>query len=324
MNEIRCDIDKEVRIDKYLRDLKLPELFSRSRIEKLLESGKVSVNGEVAKKSQRIQSGDVIKYELPKLVPQKLLAEDIPLNIVYEDDYLAVLNKPAGLTVHPGAGQKNGTLVNALLHRYGSDLSKGFQDLRPGIVHRLDKDTSGLIIVARQDETHFHLSRQFQNRQVRKKYLAITVAVPQPVEGRIEGKIGRSKTNRKKMSIVSDGREALSLYKVLEDYQYFSLVEIELKTGRTHQIRVHLDSIGCPVLADTTYSTKKRTLNSVPEHFRKRVDFLLTRYIKRQALHAYYLEFEHPVSGERLSFSAEMPDDMVSAKDYIQKIIDYS
>jgi len=321
MMQIICDLSLPERIDRYMSNLQLDGLHSRSCLEKLFIDKKVLVNGKTVKKSFQVQNNDVIEYEVPIIEPsQDLKPEDIPLDIVYEDEFLAVINKPAGMVVHPGAGVYSGTLANALVHKYGTGLSSPGEYQRPGIVHRLDKDTSGLLLIARQDKIHYLLSEQFQKRQVSKKYLAITTGFPENPEGEIRTFIDRNPQNRKKMAIAKEGRQAISIYKVLEHYEYFALMEINLKTGRTHQIRVHLEYINCPVLGDSLYNNQKRTMNSVPIEYRKRIKFLLTSHLRRQALHAWKLGFIHPVTGERLDFKSEMPSDMKKAIDYIKQL----
>jgi len=321
MMQIICDLSQPARIDRYMSNLQLEGLHSRSCLEKLFIDKKVLVNGKPVKKSYQVQNKDVIEYEMTAVEPShELEGEDIPLDIVYEDEYLAVINKPVGMVVHPGAGVYNGTLANALVHKYGTKLSSAGENQRPGIVHRLDKDTSGLLLIARNDKIHYLLSEQFQKREVSKKYLAITTGFPEEPEGKIITFVNRNPLNRKKMAVTKEGRQAISIYKVIEYYEYFALMEIDLRTGRTHQIRVHLEHINCPVLGDSLYNNQKRTMNSVPIEYRKRIKFLLTSHLKRQALHAWKLGFVHPVTGERLEFKVEMPPDMKKAIDYVKQL----
>lgn len=316
----RCDSAKEMRIDRYLNGKELEGFFSRSQIEKLLSNGSIMVNGEVVKKSFLVKQGDLIEYELPQPEPQGIAGEAIPLNVVYEDEYLAVINKQPGISVHPGAGIRSGTLVNALVHHFGQSLSHGWEANRPGIVHRLDKDTSGLLVIARNDMIQSKLSQQFQERTVHKKYLAIAVGVPAPESGEIKTFIARSRNDRRRMCVSNEGKEAYSIYRVLENYEYFSLVEVELKTGRTHQIRVHLDHIGCPLLGDELYNSAKRTINSLPVQYRKRVEYLVNKHTPRQALHSWQLGFKHPVSGKSMQFEADLPADIAGARDYLRNM----
>jgi 23S rRNA pseudouridine1911/1915/1917 synthase len=322
--QIKCQLSVPERIDIFLSNQQIPGLHSRSRIGKLFEEKKILVNGEAVRKSFQVQDNDLIEFDLPEdKALSAIEGEDIPLDIIYEDEYLAVLNKPAGLVVHPGAGVHNGTLANALVYKYGDKLSSAGEKQRPGIVHRLDKNTSGLLLIARDDKTHYLLSQQFQKRVVNKKYLAITTGFPDEPEGEIKTFVNRNPQNRKKMAVTKDGRMAHSAYKILEYLEYFALMEIDLRTGRTHQIRVHLEHINCPVLGDNLYNNQKRTMNSVPIEFRKRIKFLLTTHLQRQALHAWKLGFVHPISGEQLDFQVEMPADMQKAIDYVKQIFTF-
>jgi 23S rRNA pseudouridine1911/1915/1917 synthase len=318
MMQIICQTEKPQRIDKWLSLSQMEKGYSRSRIAQLFDEKKVLVNGESVKKSYIVSGGEKIEFDLPEPEICYIEGEDIPLDIIYEDEYLAVINKPAGLVVHPGAGTKNGTLVNALVHHWGKNLSSGSSILRPGIVHRLDKDTSGLMLVARDDRIHYLLSEQFLHRKVTKKYLAITCGTPPQAEGEIRTFMGRSCENRKKMSNQDEGRPAISFYRILQYYNHFAVLEVDIKTGRTHQIRVHLASIHCPVLADNLYNNQKRTLNSIPVEYRKRIKFLLKNHLRRQALHAWKLGFIHPVRREKMEFIAPVPADIQKAINFIR------
>lgn len=301
--------DRPIRLDKYLCSLQLEELYSRSYIEKLIVNNLVKVNSETVKKSHLLQKGDDIEIDIPPAEKKKLTPEKIELDICYEDDDLAVVNKPAGLTVHPAPGNRSGTLVNALLYHF-NELSHGYEPDRPGIVHRLDKDTSGLIMVAKNDRTQSLLSQMFQNREIDKWYRAILVNLPPHEEGIIETNIARSKKNRTKMTIAQNGKKAISTYKVLEYYDYFSYVEVKLLTGRTHQIRLHCAHLNCPVLGDDTYASAKQVKNMIPSELHKKLKALLKNHLRRQALHAYRLRFTHPHSGEIIDLNADIPDDM--------------
>jgi 23S rRNA pseudouridine1911/1915/1917 synthase len=275
------------RLDKYISD-QCPQL-SRSHVQKLIEEGQISVNGAAQKASYKIAAGDVVDISVPPPEPSPLIAEDIPLDILYEDQYLLVINKPAGLTVHPAPGHRSGTLVNAVL-AHTPELETG-ETNRPGIVHRLDKDTSGIIVVAKNAEAHMKLAEQFKNRTIKKQYLALVIGHIKPEEGLIEGEIGRDPRNRQRMAIVESGREAHTEYKVKEYYDGYSLLDIHPRTGRTHQIRVHLAAVGFPIAGDRVYG------GQVPG-------------LERQFLHAYKLEFELPSSGELREFTAELPRDL--------------
>lgn len=308
-------INLPVRIDKYLISQELEELYSRTYIEHLLECGKITVNGKVqTKKSFLIKINDQIavqaeekKIDIYEEIPK---AENIPIKVIYEDDYLAIIDKAPGITVHPSPGNHNGTLVNALLHHFNENLSNGSSPSRPGIVHRLDKDTSGLLIIAKTNKVHTQLSTMIQNHEIEKKYKALILGTVKEKEGEINLPIGRSFKDRKKMAVSESGKEAITRYKVLEEYEYFSLVDITLITGRTHQIRVHFSHIFCPILGDSTYNSHIQTISRVPVHLQKKIQDLLRNYLKRQALHAYSLKFKHPVTGVELSFESPLPDDI--------------
>jgi 23S rRNA pseudouridine1911/1915/1917 synthase len=277
------------RLDKYISE-QCPQL-SRSRVQKLIEDGQVTVKGAIQKASYKIVPGDVVDIHVPPPEPSPLIAEDIPLDILYEDQDLLVINKPAGLTVHPAPGHPSGTLVNAVL-AHTPDLETG-ETNRPGIVHRLDKDTSGIIVVAKNAEAHMKLAEQFKERTIKKQYLALVIGHIKPEEGLIEGEIGRDPRNRQRMAIVESGREAHTEYKVKEYYDGYSLLDIHPRTGRTHQIRVHLAAVGFPIAGDHVYG------GQVPG-------------LERQFLHAYKLEFQLPSSGEVKEFSAELPRDLAN------------
>ena len=266
--------------------------LSRSRVASLMEDGLcVSGGKEIRKAGTKVPEGQEIVLTVPaprEAIPQ---AEDIPIEILYEDEYLAVVNKPAGLVVHPGAGNPDGTLVNALMGRLSS-LSGIGGELRPGIVHRLDKDTSGLILIAKDDETHQALSAQLANREMEKHYRAVVEGRFREDAGRVEAPIGRSAKDRKKMAIRPDGRYALTEWKVLRpDFRHGTLLDVHILTGRTHQIRVHLKSVGHPVCGDELYGNQRGV----------KVPCLM--------LHAYSLSFEHPRTKEKMIFQAPLPDD---------------
>jgi 23S rRNA pseudouridine1911/1915/1917 synthase len=290
------------RLDAWLAE-HLPEL-SRARIQALIQDGQVLLEGRRARASTRLRPGQTISIHVPAPVPATPEPEDIPLDVVFEDAYLLVLNKPAGLVVHPGAGQPRGTLVNALL-RHVRDLSGVGGVLRPGIVHRLDKGTSGLLVVAKDDETHRALARQFAGRSVEKEYEALVMGIPAPRAGTIATPIGRDPVHRRKMSIrATRGREARSDYRVVAAFDGASRLRVRIHTGRTHQIRVHLASIGHPVVGDATYGGT-RTPSSRRAEAREALQSL-----RRPALHAARLAFVHPRTGEHLSFEAPLPPDM--------------
>jgi 23S rRNA pseudouridine1911/1915/1917 synthase len=291
---------KADRLDHFLAEKK--EIGkTRSQIHKLIEDGFVEVNKEIPKPGYRIKKDDRIQVTLPPPVKAEVKAENIPLDIVHEDRDLIVVNKPRGMVVHPAAGNYSGTLVNALLY-HCKDLSGIGGVLRPGIVHRLDKDTSGLMVAAKNDHAHQVLSRQFKAKKIFKQYLALVHGVIRQEKGVIEAKVGRHPKHRRKMAIIrgtgdegrgTRGREAVTHYRVLERFGKYSLVELILKTGRTHQIRVHLTSLGHSVVGDPTYG-------------HRREEFM----VSGQLLHAAKLGFDHPRTGKHVEFEARMPEDM--------------
>ena len=287
-----------IRLDKYLA--KMYTDLSRSYIQKLIEQGYVMVNGYRAKVSQKLNNGDKISIYLPHPEPTSLIAEPIPLNIVYEDNNLIVLNKPAGLTVHPAPGHTSHTLVNALL-AHCPDLAEFGDSPRPGIVHRLDKDTSGLMIIAKNSPTQQNLINQFKARSISKGYFVLVKGKLSPTRGIIEAPIGRDPANRKRMSIVTSGRPGRTGYKVKEYLDNYTLLEVTLDTGRTHQIRVHLAAIGYPVVGDSVYGVK-------------------SAYLKRQFVHAYRLGFHIPPSGEYKEFTCELAQDLKQAFEAIKRL----
>ena len=297
-----------MRLDRFLADA-LPGL-SRSRIKALLQDGKVVESGEtISDASYRVKPGQVFRLEIPEPEPAALAPQPMRLEIVHEDADLLVIDKPAGLVVHPGPGQPDSTLVNALLAHCGRSLSGVGGVKRPGIVHRLDKDTSGLIVVAKNDETHRSLSAQFATRTIDRTYAALVWGVPRPPAGRIEGNIGRHPRNRKKMAVVPEdrGKPAATNYRLLQQLRGMAaLLECRLETGRTHQIRVHLAHIGHPVMGDPVYSrqTPARRAGLSGDAAE------LVKNLKRQALHATVIGFEHPRSGERLKFTSDLPYDI--------------
>ena len=299
------------RIDAFLTN-RYPD-FSRSVIQKVIDAGAVLVNGKPVKASTRVRAGDVVRVHLPDIGDGTPTPEDIPLSIIYEDEALVVVNKPPDMVVHPARGNWSGTLVNALQFHFENLSSVGGQE-RPGIIHRLDRDTTGLIIVAKDDRAHGNLGVQFENREVRKEYLAIVHGVPNRDSDFIDKPIGHHPTHREKMAIrrPEDGaKTAQTFYEVLERYPKHAYVRCLPKTGRTHQIRVHLTHLGHPILADKLYSGReKATLGDLLGPDVADADQVL---IERQALHAHRLEFTHPLTGEAMQFMAPIPDDMSRA-----------
>lgn len=289
------------RLDGYLASQ--IENWSRSRLQRLIDEGDVLVNGRAAKSSYKLRSGDEIEAELEALPSTTFLPEDIPIEIIYEDSDLVVVNKPAGLVVHPAAGSKTGTLANALAFHF-QNLSKVGGEARPGIVHRLDKDTSGLMVVARTEAAHENLADQFRGREVFKSYVALVHGHVEKGSDQIDQPIARDPRHRTRMAVVRGGREALTLYRVRQRLERFTLLDVELKTGRTHQIRVHLAWLKHPVVGDETYGGG-RDNTIVDVKVRARVAKL-----GRQFLHAEKLAFRHPTTNERLDFSASVPAEL--------------
>jgi 23S rRNA pseudouridine1911/1915/1917 synthase len=286
--------------------------LSRARVQALIEAGQVSANGTVvADSSRKTRAGEVFDIAVPPPEDAIPVAQDIPLDIAYEDSDLIVINKPPDLVVHPAAGNHDGTLVNALLAHCGDALSGIGGVKRPGIVHRLDKETSGLMVVAKNDAAHHGLSEQLSTRALTRVYHAVVWGVPSPAQGRIETQIGRHKTNRKKMAVLDGGgKDAVTDYHVLETFGIWaSLIECRLKTGRTHQIRVHMAHIGHPLVGDPLYG------KTSPVRFLKQMkvpDAIAAQMMgfSRQALHAAQLEFIHPIGENRISLRADLPADM--------------
>jgi 23S rRNA pseudouridine1911/1915/1917 synthase len=289
-----------LRLDQFLRR-ELPE-HSRAFLQKLIEQGNVRVNGRAPKASYKVRAGDDVRLEIPPPRPLEARAEEIPLDVLFEDNDLIVLNKPAGLVVHPATGNQEHTLVNALLHHCRGKLAGIGGVERPGIVHRLDKGTSGCIVVAKTDFAHKALVAQFKSRGVKKIYRAVCLGKFEQPSGHIETVIGRSERHRQKMSArVSRGRPAVTDYRVLKQFADFALVELQIHTGRTHQIRVHMAHIGHPVVGDATYGRAHSTLSAS----RSAIS------IARPLLHAYKLGFTHPRSQQFVEFTAPVPEDMV-------------
>jgi 23S rRNA pseudouridine1911/1915/1917 synthase len=302
-----------LRIDKFLamrEDLGL----TRTRIEKLIDSGDILVNGESIVSRYKVGVGDSISITLPIQPKSDLIAENLDIEIVYEDNYLAVVNKPAGMVTHPASGNHSGTLVNALLHHLKSPATGG-DPMRPGIVHRLDKNTSGLLVVAKTEEAFAALQKMIAAREITRTYWAIVCGHMKELEGTIDLPIGRSHRDRKKMVVAAKhSREARTHYKIVERYKSYDQLEITLETGRTHQIRVHLAHLGHPVLGDPEYGGRESWHKGLSLAERLKAKKILSD-LHRQALHAIRLEFAHPVTGTGLKFEAELPrelDDMKS------------
>jgi 23S rRNA pseudouridine1911/1915/1917 synthase len=332
---------EEARLDVYLT--RLLQNASRMKVQRGIREGRVSVNGRVVEKtSHPVAPGDTIVCRILRPPPLEIVPEDLPLDIVYEDEDLIVLDKAAVMVVHPAYGNRTGTLVHALLHHVGSGVwqlesdeedstndgteeddapSPGLSTLnarptregdlavRPGIVHRLDKDTSGLMVVAKNDTAHVHLARQFEHRTIRRLYLALVWGVPAPAQGTVETQLGRDRRDRKKMAVMRTGKRSVTHYRLVEAQAFTSLVEFRLETGRTHQIRVHARHLGHPVLGDPTYDGQ--SIGAGPKTARRRAFYKnLFTTMPRQGLHAYTLGFTHPVTGEELDFKSSLPADM--------------
>jgi len=298
------------RINEDLQDLRLdralsqcPQIKSRTQVQKLIQMGRVLLDGQSVKASYRTKTNDEFTIELISETGTQLKAFAMKLDILFEDQCLIVVNKPAGLVVHPAAGHTEDTLVNALL-AHSKHLSKGSAHDRPGIIHRLDRDTSGLLVVAKTDECHEHLANQFKERKVLRRYWAIVYGKPGSV-GRIENPIARHPIHRKKMSVQSGGKLSITNFTCLAIYNNLSLLEVILETGRTHQIRVHLADRGYPVVGDRLYGGEKRHNSINNQQLRRCV-----HKMKRFALHAYSLGFHHPVTGEDVKFAVSWPNDL--------------
>ena len=304
METIRLEVPAEattLRVDRFLSEM-LPEL-SRSAAQKLLEQGMVTLGGKPVKKNQQVVPGDVLQVSLPEPEPIEAVPQDIPLDIVYEDASVVVVNKPRGMVVHPAPGNPDGTLVNALLYHCGSTLSGIGGAFRPGIVHRIDKDTSGLLIVAKNDRAHQGLSDQLKDRSLSRTYEAVVIGNLREDRGRVEAPIDRHPKDRKKMAVVPGGRPAVTHYEVITRYPGFTHVRCKLETGRTHQIRVHMAYLGHPVAGDPVYGpgNDRTGLNG-------------------QCLHARELRFVHPDSGEPVQVQCDLPEYFAKFLEKIGKI----
>ena len=308
--------EKNIRLDKFLAQ-KLPEI-SRSQIQRLIEAGNV-LNEDViiSDNSYKTAIGDTYQIIIPPAQDALPKAENIPLDVIYEDNDLIVINKPTGMTVHPAPGAYNGTLVNALLFHCKDNLSGIGGVKRPGIVHRIDKETSGLLVVAKNDKAHQGLSEQFAEHSIERTYWAIVYGVPQELSGRIEGNIARSNTDRKKMTIAQErGKPAITNYKTLKIFKMAaSLIQCNLETGRTHQIRVHMSSLGHSLVGDKVYVKNKKSSILLPPDIKKYVN-----EFPRQALHSKSLGFIHPCTKEYMHFDSELPSDLHSLVDKLSSI----
>lgn len=299
MDELTITVDTAgVRLDRYIAD---NSEISRSFAARLAEEGKITVNGKAADKKSKLKAGDEIIIEIPEPETLEAQPQDIPIDIVYEDDYVIVVNKPQGMVVHPAPGNPDGTLVNGLL--YHCSLSSINGVIRPGIVHRIDKDTSGLLIVAKTNEAHEALSAQLKERKALRKYNCLVNGNIKEDSGTIDKPVGRHPLDRKKMAVIAGGRDAVTHFNVLERFGRYTLIECVLETGRTHQIRVHMASIGHSIVGDPVYGIKK-------ERFRT----------NGQLLHARTVGFTHPVTGELMEFSSELPPYFTAILDKLREV----
>ena len=295
MEKIVADLEN-MRLDAYISSKKTN--LSRTNIQRLIEEGNVLVNGQKKKISYKVQIGDNIEINIPEAKETSIKAENIPVEVVYEDDDIIVVNKPKGMVVHPANGNPDGTLVNAIMAMCKGSLSGIGGEIRPGIVHRLDKDTSGLLIVAKNDLAHINMSNQIKDRQVKKIYIALVKGNINENEATINMPIGRSTKDRKKMAVRKDGKEAITHFKVLKRYKNYTLLEVKIDTGRTHQIRVHMAEIGHPVVGDMVYSKGKNEFG-----------------VEGQMLHSKSLDFKHPITGKEMHLEAKLPE-------YFEKVLE--
>lgn len=298
MKKLIVKEESNKRIDAYIQN-QINE-YSRTCIQRLLEEEKITVNGKKVKASYKVQVGDEIQIEEEKPKEIGLKAQEIPLEIIYEDKDIIVINKPKGMVVHPANGNPDGTLVNAVMAICKDSLSGIGGEIRPGIVHRLDKDTSGIIIVAKNDKAHITLSEQIKNHEIKKTYIALVHGVIKENNATIDMPIARSKKDRKKMAVDRDGKNAITHFKVLKRTEKYTLLEVQIETGRTHQIRVHLSEIGYPIIGDYTYSNGKNRFD-----------------VEGQMLHAYKIKFKHPTTNEEVEYTAELPKYF---KDILEKL----
>jgi 23S rRNA pseudouridine1911/1915/1917 synthase len=300
------------RLDRFLAD-SIPEL-TRSQLKKLIDDGMVLLDGVTAKAGSRLKGGETLAVTIPPIAPAEAVPEEIPLVVIFEDPHLVVIDKPPGLVVHPAPGHQGGTLVNALLY-HCRDLSGIGGELRPGIVHRLDKDTSGVMVATKDDLTHNHLSRQFKAHSITRRYVALVHGLIKTDEGTVDRPIGRHPVQRKKMSGGS-GRRAVTHWRVLRrfDRDRLTLVELTLETGRTHQIRVHLSEMNLPVVGDPVYGNPGRAQALADPQVRRRVQSL-----HRQALHARVLGFVHPATGDYIEFESPLPADIAEIVEYLEE-----
>ncbi len=290
MIKLNVNVENEgIRLDKYIAENQ--DKFSREQVQRLIEDTYVKVNGRYQKPSYKVKPNDNVEIEEPEVKEATVEAQDLPLNIVYEDNDILVVNKAKGMVVHPGNGNPDNTLVNAVLAHCRDSLSGIGGEIRPGIVHRIDKDTSGLLIVAKNDRAHISMSEQIKNHEVKKTYIALVRGNIKENEAKIDMPISRSKTDRVKMAVDKKGKNAVTYFKVLERFGDYTLIEVQIETGRTHQIRVHMAQIGFPLVGDYIYSNGKNPFNVVG-----------------QMLHSQKLDFKHPITGDDMHLEAPLPE----------------
>lgn len=289
MEKIKVTDNYGIRIDKFIA-IKYPKI-SRSMVQKLIDENNIFVNSKNIKQSYKVEKDDIIEFEMIEPKKTDIVAQDIPVEVIYEDKDIIVVNKPKGMVVHPANGNPDGTLVNAIMSLCGNSLSGIGGEIRPGIVHRLDKDTTGLLIIAKNDEAHINMSNQIKDRKVKKTYYALVRGIISENEATINMPIARSSKDRKKMAVVKGGKEAITHFKVLKRYNSYTFLEVRIETGRTHQIRVHLSTIGYPIVGDGVYSNGKNEFN-----------------VDGQMLHAESIEFAHPITGKKMKIEAPLPE----------------
>ena len=296
--------------------------ISRSKVSKIIKTELLKLNGEILKDpSHKVKSGDQIEFENLKEETINLIPKKMDLNIIFEDQDIIIIDKPIGMVVHPGAGNYEDTMVNGLLYHCKNNLSGMNGEDRPGIVHRIDKDTSGLLVVAKNDQAHAFIAKQFEEHSIKRSYLVFIYGILRPLHGKIETLIGRNKTNRQKMSAdVIRGKDAITNYETLEVFKGnkipdISLVKCILETGRTHQIRVHMSHKGNPILGDQTYGKKIKKIRGIDQEFEE-----ILKSLKRQALHAHTLGFIHPTTNEEVFFASELPDDLNKLKNRLETL----
>ena len=318
--KLRVKTEEKNRLDLYLA--KNLENLSRSQIKKKIMAGHLKINDQtIAEPSKKISIGDSILLEIANIKKDKIFPQKVGFEIIHEDEDIVLINKPPGLVVHPGAGNLDHTLVNGLLYLFKNNLSDLGGDIRPGIVHRIDKDTSGVIVVAKNNYCHSKLSSQFEKHTIKRKYEALIWGVLRPLNGKIENKIGRSNYNRQKMAVrINKGKKAITNYKTIKVFQNknvptISLVELILETGRTHQIRVQMAHKGNPVLGDKIYGGQKLKFKNIDLELEKKI-----KSFDRQALHAKYLEFFHPKNGNIVKYQANQPEDFKNLIDILKKL----